>query len=98
MKDKPCCLLKVVFEKTLFPDQLMQPDMNQEFQDDPKDFLFYGIKNYQVSLSKFLKPEIVDLHPRAAENWELDVFGEYIQKYAIMMRETILRSLKNLTR
>ena len=27
MKDKPCCLLRVIFEKILFPDHLMNPNV-----------------------------------------------------------------------
>lgn len=92
MSHKPCVMARIIYEKTLLPDVLAEEGINT------REFFFFGIKSFQIQIKEFLKPEVNEIHSKSVENWPFEIFGEFMDKYAIMFRETVLRHLRNLNR
>jgi hypothetical protein len=91
MAQKPCVMARIIYEKAMFPD-VQTEGINT------RDFLFYGSKQFQIPIKEFLKKEVQEVYVKATENWEYEIFQEFMDKFSIMFRETILRHLRNLNR
>ena len=79
----------MIYERTFFPEV---DDSN-----NLRDFFFLGTK-IEIRITEFLKENLFELYPACKLYWENEMFDDFIHKYGIMYRESLMRGLKNITR
>ena len=70
MSEKPCNLVRLVFENTMFVQQ-------------GEELMFFN----EDTFASVMKREIVNVHIFIGQFTDEDVWGEFFEKYLLMMRE-----------
>lgn len=65
---------------------------------DPRSFLFFTNKCLMIKISDYLLQEVCEIYPATIPNLNDDFFMEFYDKYCIMFRESVFRTLRNITR
>ena len=100
MEEKPCGLLRLLYEQTFFTDFEQEEVLESgQAHKEPKEYLFFGSLNFEIRNEELIKQEILDVYPICIKYWDKDqIFMDFIKKECIMFRECVRRYLLNKTR
>jgi hypothetical protein len=66
---------------------------------DRNDMLILpGSSNKKLPLADFLRKGIIEVHPFVARSFDMTEFSDFLNKYCLVLRELIFKSLRNKTR
>ena len=85
---KPCSLIQLIYEK-----QILLAESTER-----NDMLVLPGGQKRLPIADFLRKGIFEVHPFVARSFDLSEFSDFLNKYCLVTRELIFKSLRNKTR
>jgi hypothetical protein len=88
VNQKPCSFISLAYEKSI-----LTADSN-----DRNDMIIMprGVK--PLPIADFLRKGIIEVHPYVARSFDMSEFSEFLNKYCLVTRELIFKSIRNKSR
>ena len=85
---KPCSLIHLIYEK-----QIMYAESTER-----NEMLVLPGGQKRLPLADFLRKGIIEVHPFVARSFDMTEFSDFLNKYCLVTRELIFKSLRNKSR